>query len=190
MDTHETATLGEFAELAGSIMRALPKAIVGLNIRETLELADTNNEQLSGFLREVLTSLNKPTQDQKAEEPIALMPPTEFTINGRDYELVPILKKGESLVTSDTIVERAKMLNANLGEEDGAFILKHQNEIPQEFRGKFYLVFTAWRHSSHPQNVAYLYWDDDRWHMNWTGVDYAWVGDARLVRRCPSTSSA
>lgn len=111
--------------------------------------------------------------------------PTEFTIHGRTYELVPFLKKGESSVSvsGDVMVERAVELNANLGEEDGAFILERQDEIPPEFRGKFCLVFTAWRGPSRPPYIAYLDWGDVRWSRGWGGLDSVWGGSDRLVRR-------
>lgn len=107
----------------------------------------------------------------------------QLTIGGRTYELVPYLKEGESSVTGDTMVERAQEFNANLGEEDGRFILKHQTEIPEEFRGKFYLVFTAWRIPSNPQSVACLYWVGYRWCQFWDGLEVDWDEGDRLVRR-------
>jgi hypothetical protein len=106
----------------------------------------------------------------------------EFTICNRTYELVPFLEEGESYVSGDTMVERAKELNANLGEEDGEFILERQAEIPKEFRGKFYMVFTAWRPPSRPRGVAYLGWDG-RWYQRWGWLGGDWGRRDRLVRR-------
>lgn len=115
-------------------------------------------------------------------------PSAEFTIGGRTYELVPFLKEGESSVSGDTMVERAVELNANLGEDDGQFILEHQDEIPQKLRGKIFLVFTSWRGPSGPRGVACLRWGGDRWYQGWDWL--GWGGDGRLVRRRPSTSPA
>ena len=109
--------------------------------------------------------------------------PTTFTIVDRTYELVPILEEGESYVNGDTLVERAQELGANLGEEEGRFISEHQDEIPQEFQGKFYLVFTAWRNLSNPQYVAYLDWHGHNWYRHWHWLDVDWGGSSRLVRR-------
>lgn len=108
---------------------------------------------------------------------------TEFTVGGRTYELVPFLKEDESSVTGDTMFERAVKLNANLGEEDGTFILKHQDEIPPEFRGKIYLVFANWRGPASPQGVAYLSGRGIRWDQIWRWLGYDWDANARLVRR-------
>lgn len=109
--------------------------------------------------------------------------PTEFTVGGRTYELVPFLKEGESWVSGDTMVARANKLGANLGEEDGTLILERQDEIPLEFRGKFCLIFTAWRGPSYPQGVTYLDWGDVRWARFWVGLDSDWDESDRLVRR-------
>lgn len=113
----------------------------------------------------------------------AAHPSTEFTIHGRTYELVPILKKGESSVSGDTMVARAKELDANLGEEEGAFILVRQNEIPQEFSKEFYLVFTAWRDPYRPLNVTCLRWFGARWFQGRSWLGNGWREGARLVRR-------
>lgn len=106
-----------------------------------------------------------------------------FTIGGRTYELVSFLKKGESSVRGAAMLARAKKLGASLGEEDGAFILKRQNKIPQELRGKFYLVFAAWRDLSYPKYVACLHCRAARWYRSWDWLGRDWFGDGRLVRR-------
>lgn len=116
-------------------------------------------------------------------ESSAVVPSTRFTIAGRVYELVPFLKKGEWSVRGDVMVERAKELNANLGEEDCRFILEHQDQIPEEFQGKFFLIFTAWRHLSGPQRIAYLEMGDYYWYQDWAWLDDVWCNDVRLVRR-------
>lgn len=108
---------------------------------------------------------------------------TTFTIGDRTYELVPFLRENERWVKGDTMVERAKELNANLGEEDGQFILKHQTETPVEFRSRFYLVFPAWHSPSGPRHVACLICDGARSYRNFGGLDGDWSRDSRLVRR-------
>ena len=130
------------------------------------------------FVADIGKVFEKHTQPASATKPT-----TEFTIGGRVYELVPFLSEGESCVSGDTMVERAQELKANLGEEDGAFILEHQNDIPQEYRGKIYLVFTSWRVPSLPRGVAYLRWDGDLWFQYWHWLAGDWVGDGRLLRR-------
>ena len=149
---------------------------------EEMQRYNRNKGELGRLLCEALASLCKPAQGQRAEEPAASALPTEFTISGRTYELVPFLKEGESSVSGDVMVGRAKELNANLGQEDCTFILDHQAEIPQELRGKVCLVFTAWRDPSVPQGVAYLSWGGTRRYQYWSWRG-GWHGAGRLVRR-------
>ena len=108
---------------------------------------------------------------------------TTFTISGRTYELVSFLKKSESYVTGDEMVERAKEFKANLGKEHCQFILEHQDEIPSEYQGKIYLVFPGWRSPSYPPSVACLYWRGDRWCQGWSWLGNDWSKGDRLVRR-------
>ncbi len=123
----------------------------------------------------------------KTDTPIL---PTEFTVGDRTYELVPFLKEGKGDVSSDTMVARAKEMGADLGEEDGTFILEHQDEIPREYQGKFWLVFTAWRLPSSPRNIACLRWYDCRWYQYWGWLGINWGKRVRLVRRRPTTTPA
>lgn len=106
----------------------------------------------------------------------------QFTIGGRTYDLAPFLEEDESLVAGDTMVERAQELGANLGEEDGRFILEHLDDIPQEYR-EFYLVLTNWRYPSNPPYVICLYWDDRRWSPGWLWLGGGWLVGALLLRR-------
>ncbi|TSC76643.1 MAG: hypothetical protein G01um101431_776 [Parcubacteria group bacterium Gr01-1014_31] len=107
----------------------------------------------------------------------------QFTIAGHTYGLMSFHEEGEGLVNGDTMVERALKRDANLGEEDGALILEHQDEIPQKFRGEFYLVFAAWHHPSRPQRVACLRWNGFRWCQDWYWLGSSWGGYDRLVRK-------
>ena len=102
--------------------------------------------------------------------------PEELTIEDRTYELVSFLKEGESSVTGDIMVERAKELNASLGEEEGQYILERQDEIPEELQGKVYLVFPGWRYPANPLFVAYLSWSGYRWYQFWYWPTSFWYG--------------
>src|SRR3990167_2776862 len=85
----------------------------------------------------------------------------------REYELVSFLSPGETWVSSKEMVRRAVQLNANLGEDDGRFILVHQDEIPAELRDKIAMVFTAWRRPGLPRHVAYVAWHGRQWVQDW-----------------------
>ena len=110
--------------------------------------------------------------------------PTTMTVGGRTYDLLGFLQGDEKQVVGHTMVARAKEMSANLGEEDGQHILKHQADIPEALRGKVYFVFTDWRDPGGSENVACLYWDDDRWVQFWDWLDSgSWGGGGRVLRR-------
>lgn len=106
-----------------------------------------------------------------------------LTLGDRVYTLVPFLEGNEVSVLGDEMVERAKRLNANLGEDDAQWILNHQEEIPAELRGNITLVFTAWRNSSDPRYVTYLHYNNGQWIAYLRKLDYPWHGYDLLVQR-------
>lgn len=46
------------------------------------------------------------------------------------------------------------------------------------------------RHPDDPENVAYVYWNEDsqRWIQNWNWLDNDWNGNDRVLRRKSSHS--
>lgn len=40
-----------------------------------------------------------------------------------------------------------------------------------------------WRNPGNPENVAYVYWNDDRWIQDWNWLDNDWNDNDRLLRR-------
>lgn len=104
-------------------------------------------------------------------------------LGDRVYEIVPCLELGEESVLGDVAVQRAEELSANLSEDEGSYIISHYREIPAEFEGTVTMVFTGWRHTGSPRNVANLYWHDGQWFKHWTYLGYRWGKSDRLVRR-------
>ncbi|MBU1615803.1 hypothetical protein KJ693_10930 [bacterium] len=100
--------------------------------------------------------------------------PTEMTIADRIYDILGFLRGDEKSVVGHTMVERAKEMNANLGDDDGQHLLDHQSEIPVALRDKVVFVFTGWRRPDDSEHVYCVYWDDDRWvvHWRWLGRDF------------------
>ena len=97
---------------------------------------------------------------------------------------ISFLKKGENYINGEEMVRRARTeLDANYGQEDAEWLLEHQDQIPTEFR-KFYLVFpgTIWRGSRGRRSVPYLYWDGDRWVLDFGWLGFGWDSLYRLVR--------
>ncbi len=115
---------------------------------------------------------------------------TILKLGEREYELIPFLNLGETSVSGDEMVRRAETLEANLGEDEGLFILSHQNEIRPDLRGEITLVFPAWRNSSNLFYVAYVGWYVVQWVQRWRSLNDPCLGYARLVRRRPPTGEA
>lgn len=98
-------------------------------------------------------------------------------------EIVEFLKQGESSVNGDVMKQRAKELNAHLGQCDAEYLLENQHLIPVECRGK-YLIFpgTVWQDSRGDRRVPYLSWFGDRWCLCFRWLRGDWFSDGRLVR--------
>ena len=97
---------------------------------------------------------------------------------------VSFLKNGESSISGEEMVRRARVeLNANYGQEDAEWLLKHQDKIPAELR-KLYLVFpaTVWQDRYDDRYVPYLSWYDDRSILDFRWLDGGFYSNDRLVR--------
>jgi hypothetical protein len=112
--------------------------------------------------------------------------PTEMTIAGRTYEILSFLKEGEKSVYGGVMVERAKEMNAHLGQEDCEFLLAHQNEIPPALRGEIEFVFPDLRGRDPAEDrefVACLGSDDGGWYQGQPWLAGVWDDRVRLLRR-------
>jgi hypothetical protein len=99
-------------------------------------------------------------------------------------ELIPFLKAGENYINGEEMVRRASTeFKINLGQRHAEYLLKHQDEIPKEFR-EFYPVFTGtiWRSPFGDRSVAYLYWLGERWCLSFDWLDNGWNSSDRLPR--------
>ena len=114
---------------------------------------------------------------------IETMLPTEMTIAGRTYEILSFLRGDEKFVFGHPMVERAKEMQAHLGEDEGQHFLDHQEEIPEVLRGRVTFVFTDWRLHGNPENVACIYWDGHRWVEDWDYLGRRFHGRRRVLRR-------
>lgn len=109
--------------------------------------------------------------------------PTTMTIAGRTYDILGFLREGEDSVKGDMMVNRAKEMQAHLGQDDGQHLLAHQDEIPAVLRGKVVFVCTDWQRSGDPEGIACLCWDGGRWVQYWTWLVNDWLGGYRVLRR-------
>ncbi len=110
-------------------------------------------------------------------------PGPEF--DGKQFvpDLVEFLKSGESSVNGEEMKLRAKKLNAHLGQHHAEYLLDHQDLIPKEWRGRYYLVFpgTVWLGSHGRRRVPCLGWGGGRWSLSFGWLGRGWVGSDRLV---------
>ncbi len=109
--------------------------------------------------------------------------PTEITVGGVTYEVLSFLREGETSVRGDVMVERAKEMRANLGEEDGQRFLEHWQDIPPVLDGEVEFIFTDWRKPDDREGVVCVRWFGDRWVQSWDWLDLGWVNSCRVLRR-------
>jgi len=109
--------------------------------------------------------------------------PTEIKVGDRTYEILTFLKDGEESIVGHEMVERAKEMNAHLGQDDGQYLLDHQQDIPESLRGKVCFVFTDWRRPDGSDEVFCVCWSGDRWvrRWGWLGGD-GWSDNGRVLR--------
>lgn len=100
-------------------------------------------------------------------------------------DIVEFLKPNESSVNGEVMKLRAKELNAHLGQRHAEYLLEHQDLIPKEWRGKYYLTFpgTVWRGSSGGRVVPCLGWNGGRWCLSFCWLGDGWLSSDRLVSR-------
>lgn len=113
--------------------------------------------------------------------------PTELTNIGpenRNYDILGFLPKGKNKVTGKNMVRRAKKMSAHLGEDDGQYLLDHQDEIPTILQYKMFFVFTDWRNPYDSGEVACVRWHKKRWILVWIWLDDDYWDDFdRVLRR-------
>ncbi len=112
--------------------------------------------------------------------------PTEMTVGGRTYDILRFLWEDKRSEVSH-LVNRIKEMNANLGKEDGEYILKHQNEIPVSLREKANFVFSDWRDPDPDgfESTCCVVWGYGEWVQNTCSLSPdCWLnGFNRVLRR-------
>ena len=98
-------------------------------------------------------------------------------------DIKEFLKSNESYVNGEVMKQRAKELNAHLGQHHAEYLLEHQDLIPKEWRGKYYLVFsgTVWQDRGGYRSVPYLRWYGGRWYLYFVWLGSGWCSSGRLV---------
>lgn len=99
-----------------------------------------------------------------------------------DLERVEFFFRTESFVSGTELEERARKLNANLGQKHAEWLLEHQDKVPESWRGT-YLIFpgTVWRRGG-GRSAPYLHWSGGQWCLRFGWLDGRFGSGGRLVR--------
>jgi hypothetical protein len=154
--------LGQYNEVLGQLQRALPKALVGIPYED---LKDVPGEALEPALHQAFLNA---IQEQTQSSP-------------KNMELVEFLEQGESSITGNELLRRAKELGADGGLKQAQNMLKRQGKIPKEF-GPYILVFGKPEIRDGKIGFPCLYLGDDRWHLHFNWLEHDFNSYYRLVR--------
>ena len=182
-------TNGQLAEVAAAIIRELPH--IGLD-SVTGQGWVGNGHALRNALKKALVPVEAvavPFKYDKTKDDWTLLENVPF--DGKQFvpEIVEFLKPGgllkssESYVSGEVMKQRAKELNANLGQSHAEYLLEHQDLVPKEWQGNYYLTFpgTVWQGSGGGRGVPCLHWDGVRWFLVFHWLRGDWSSDVRLV---------
>lgn len=109
--------------------------------------------------------------------------PTELTVGDRTYDMFAFIGEGQASVFGWSMAVRAKEMLANLGEEDGQYLLDNQQDIPAALREKVVFVFTDWCFPRSPEDVCCVRWRDGRWIQIGRRLGYSWDTSHQVLRR-------
>lgn len=166
-------------DISARVYKALANAVLDAGgTMDDLRRIETDGE-LRGKVGKLIVGQKPAFLYDKTKEGWTLISDVGF--QSGEIELVEFLKPGEDQVDGTVMADRAKELNANLGQKYAEWMLEHQDRIPAKFR-QFYLSFpgTVWRGSGGDRIVPFLYWDGDQWYLSFSWRD--WYSDDRLLR--------
>jgi len=108
---------------------------------------------LSGFMKQ---------ENLTQEDLVEAKPPDpdvvgEMTVGDRTYEILSIFHEDEDRLDGFTIERRVQEMKANVGKEEGCYIIEHKYDIPRNIMSRFkYIFFIDWREREYPGSIAYL----------------------------------
>ncbi len=108
--------------------------------------------------------------------------PKKIVVGDRTYEVFSYLRDGEKW-DYHTMVERAKEVDAHLGQDDGEYLLDYQGDIPVVFRERVAFFFTGWSHPAYYNGLCYIIWSGDKWVKRCHEVSFWWLNRGRVLRR-------
>lgn len=109
-----------------------------------------------------------------------------FPFDGRiPLELIEVLQGDESYVAGDELIKRALSLRALQGQRCAEALLRHSDNIPEDWR-PFILLFpgTVWETLEGDEYIPCLVWREGGWTLLWAFLKSGWHSPHRLVRIC------
>lgn len=89
------------------------------------------------------------------------MMPSTIILGGRTYELMSLLRSGETRISVDVMRRRTAQMNAASCGNHARWLLKHQRDIPPNLRNKVAFLFSDWESYAGRGRVGIVYWQPD-----------------------------
>ena len=172
-----------YREFVAAVVARLPGDIDEASARRWIEDPDGLGQVLAGLVSSGATAStlqNDKVKDggeliEDAVEPVA--------ISGETIELASFLEEGEEEIFGDEVVDRIRGLDGMLGQRHAEYLLRHPNEIPDDFQ-RYSLVFpgTIWLSQDGNHQVPCVNWRKDAWELTFGILEGGFDSRDRLVR--------
>lgn len=145
-------------------------------------LEQLGDEQFAALIDSANTGEVKKLCNKLLEDAPLTKELTNIGPENRNYDILGFLRDDEKYVVGHTMVERAVEMEANLGEDDGQYLLRYQLDIPESLRRKVRFVFTDWHHPT--GGVYYVFWSEHHreWKKFMSPLYNDWLGRNRFLR--------
>ena len=172
-----------YREFVAAVVARLPGDMDEASARRWIDDPDGLAEVLQGLVSSGETAgtlQNDKTKDgwelvEDAAEPVA--------ISGESIEINSFQGEGEEELFGDEVVDRVRGLDGMLGQRHAEYLLRHPNEIPDDFQ-QYSLIFpgTIWRSPDGNHQVPCANWRQGTWELTFGILEGGFDSRDRLVR--------
>ena len=107
----------------------------------------------------------------------------EGRVEIKELELVPLLKRGETILSEEEMIVRCQELGENLKYENAEYLLRHEGEIPHRWRD-FIILLGGNDEINYDSHQTFLYFSTDGWCFDGMNIsDPQYDHQYRLLRR-------
>ena len=105
------------------------------------------------------------------------------SISSETIELASFQEEGEEELFGEEVVDRIRGLEGMLGQRHAEYLLRHPDEIPDDFQ-RYSLVFpaTVWLSQDGNHQVPCMNWRKDAWELTFGILEGGFDSRDRLVR--------